>query len=397
MKTPEKKYDDLKRPCYRDTNLQIIFCITLISVLGVTSITPAFPKMVQVLKITPQEVGLLISVFALPGVLFTLILGIIADRIGRKTVLVPMLILYGIAGTACAFARDFNLLLILRFIQGIGMAFLYQLGVTVIGDLYSGKERTAAMGYNAGFFNVGATIFPVIGGALAILGWYYPFFLSIIAVPVGFLVLFSLKNPEPTGPQHLRVYLKGAWQIAKNRQVIELFIIIFVAHIVVFGPYFTYFPLFIGNSFAASPFIIGVIMASMSIVGAIVSSQIGKLSKIHSEKKLIMVAFIFYTLALTIVPSIQNLWLLLIPSMIFGIAQGISWPCIRSLLVGAVSQGHRAALMSLDGTVSRVGATLGPIISGVILGILGMASIFYFGAVLSVAMFLLALIIFLSN
>ena len=60
---------------YRDTNLQIIFGVTLMAVLGVSSITPAFPRIVKELNITPQAVGSLITAFTLPGVLLTAVLG----------------------------------------------------------------------------------------------------------------------------------------------------------------------------------------------------------------------------------------------------------------------------------------------------------------------------------
>ena len=83
-------------------------------------------------------------------------------------------------------------LLVLRFLQGTGAASLGAINVTIMGDLYSGRERTAAMGYNASILSVGTATFPVVGGALAMLGWYYPFFLSIGAVPIGLFVLIPL-------------------------------------------------------------------------------------------------------------------------------------------------------------------------------------------------------------
>jgi MFS family permease len=59
------------------------------------------------LEISPQNIGLLITVFTFPTVILSPIIGVMADRFGRKKILVPSLILFGLAGTACAFARDF--------------------------------------------------------------------------------------------------------------------------------------------------------------------------------------------------------------------------------------------------------------------------------------------------
>ena len=137
-----------------DPNLRIIFLITLMAVLGVSSITPALPQIARALQVAKPSVGLLIMTFTLPGILLTPVLGILADRHGRKKVLVPALFLFAAAGSACFFADSFRLLLILRFIQGCGAASLGALNVTIIGDLFSGRERAAAMGYNASVLRI---------------------------------------------------------------------------------------------------------------------------------------------------------------------------------------------------------------------------------------------------
>jgi ACDE family multidrug resistance protein len=116
--------DPPERSLYFDPNLQIVFFITLIVVMGVSSISPALPEIQAAFGIPKAAVGLLIVVFTLPGVLFAPLFGVLADRYGRKTVLVPSLLLFGIAGSACSLVRDVDLLLALRFLQGIGAASL---------------------------------------------------------------------------------------------------------------------------------------------------------------------------------------------------------------------------------------------------------------------------------
>ena len=69
---------------YRDPNLQIVFVITLIAVMGVSSISPAFPEIQAAFRISKPAVGLLIVVFTLPGVLLTPTLGVPTGRFGRK-------------------------------------------------------------------------------------------------------------------------------------------------------------------------------------------------------------------------------------------------------------------------------------------------------------------------
>jgi len=257
-----------KRKIYLDTNLQIIFGITLAYIMGVASITPAFPKIVKELNISVKDVGLLITAFSFPGILLVPFLGVVADRWGRKRIIIPSLMLFGIAGGLCFFVRDFKLLLILRLIQGMGAAPLGSLTVTIIGDLYSGKKLVAAMGYNSSVRSIGSAVYPAIGGALAMMGWHYPFILPVIAIPIGFLVLSTLKVPEPENELHIREHLNIVWKKLRNRQVVGLLVIGIIIFVMLFGSYMTCFPLLVGNSFAASPLIIGLIMASVSLIAA---------------------------------------------------------------------------------------------------------------------------------
>ena len=385
----DKKEKNYKRKIYLDTNLQIIFGITLTYILGVSSITPAFPKIVKELNISAKDVGLLISIFSFPGILLTPFLGVIADRWGRKKIIIPSLMLFGIAGGLCFFVRDFKILLILRLIQGIGAAPLGALTVTIIGDLYSRKELIAAMGYNSSVRSIGSASYPAIGGALAMMGWHYPFILPVIAIPIGFLVLFNLKTPEPENEVHIREHLNIVWKKLRNRQVVGLLVIGIIIFVMLFGSYMTCFPLLLGNSFAASTLIIGFIMASASLIAAFTSSQLGKIIKLFSRKTILKMSFILYALALLIIPLISQLRSFFIPVIIFGIAHGMSIPVIQALLVEAAPLKYRATFMSVSGMTFRVGQTLGPFLMGLVIGVWGIGGAFYAGAALSVTMFII--------
>ncbi len=381
-----------QKKLYRDTNLKIIFSVTLIAVLGVSSITPAFPKIIDTFNLNPQSIGLLITAFTLPGVILTPFTGILADRWGRKKIIIPSLILFGIAGVACAFTRDFTYLVGFRFVQGVGAASLGALNVTLIGDIYSAQERGTAMGYNASVLSIGTASYPAIGGALATLSWFYPFFLPIFAIPVALSVMLYLKNPEPKNKQSLKAYLVGVKQ-SITLPVVGLFLTSIFTFIILYGVYLTYYPVLIDGKFNGSTFIIGIIMSSVSVVTGITSSQLGRLLKHLSEKILLKIAFSTYTISLIITPFMPHLWLLLLPGFLFGFAQGINIPTFLNLLTGYAPMEHRAAFMSLNGMLLRLGQTLGPIFIGIFYGLWGLDATFFGGAIVALSM--LALIFLL--
>ena len=381
-----------RKRIYLDTHLQILFGITLMAVMGVASVTPAFPKIIRDLGISSTRIGWLITVFTFPGVILTPVLGVFADRYGRKRILIPSMFLFGIAGGACALSRDFNLLLIMRFFQGIGAASLGALNVTIIGDLYSGRELAAAMGYNASVLSVGTASYPAIGGALAMVAWYYPFALPLLAIPMGFVVLFLLENPEPRNDQHLKTYFRNVLKSLKNRQVVGIFIASIVTFIILYGPLLTYLPLLLADSFNASPLTIGLFISIMSIITAFTSSQLGKLTKKFSEKTLLKTTFLLYGLAIFLMPLLPKLTAFLLPAVIFGIAHGLNIPCFQTLLARLAPMEYRGAFMSLNGMVMRLGQTLGPLLMGIVFSLWGIGATFYSGAGLAGLMFLFGVI-----
>jgi ACDE family multidrug resistance protein len=389
----QREGEERDEPVYKDHNLHVIFGVTLMAVLGTSSITPAFPEIQDALGISSGQVGLLITVFTLPGILLTPVSGVLSDRYGRQKVLVPSLFLFGTAGVACAFATDFGLLLVLRTLQGVGAASLGALNVTMIGDIYSGQRRTEALGYNSSVLSVGTASYPAIGGALALLGWRYPFALPLVAVPIALLVLFSLRNPEPHNEQDLKEYAGSIWESVRDRRVVGLFCSTLVTFVILFGPLISYLPLFMSATYGSSSLVIGLVLATASLTTALTSTQEGWLTSHFSEKILIRMSFVLYAAALTLIPLVPNVWLLLIPTVIFGVAQSFNLPPVFSLLNEAAPTENRGAFISINSTVLRLGQTLGPVLMSAAATPAGLGGAYVAGAALAATMFLLALIL----
>ena len=209
---------------FQNKNFYIILTVTLLSVVGVTSIIPVFPDMSEALGVSLSNIGLFITVFTLPGALLSPFLGMIIDRFGRKRILLSALLLFGFTGTLCFFLRDFELILLLRFFQGIGGACLGIINLTLIGDIFTGDQKAKAMGYNSGAILVGSAVFPAIGGVLALIEWYFPFLLAGFAFIVAIWVYFALETPEPKEKMNLNHYIRKTVGSIFQRESITLYL-----------------------------------------------------------------------------------------------------------------------------------------------------------------------------
>jgi ACDE family multidrug resistance protein len=379
------------RKVYKDHNLHVLFGVTLMAVLGVSSITPALPEIRNAFGVTSAQVGLLITVFTLPGLALTPVLGVLSDRHGRRRILVPALLLFGVAGGLCAFARSFELLLALRLMQGMGAAALGTLNVTVIGDIFTGHERSTALGYNSSVLSVGTAGYPAIGGALAALGWFYPFALAFLAIPIGLLVLFSLRNPEPHNDQRLKDYFAEVFKRLKDREVLALLGVSLLTFIILFGPQLTFLPILMDERFGAPSYLRGAVLSGASLTTALTSAQLGFLTSRVSERTLLKVAFVLYAAGLVCVAFAPNLWLLLVPAVLFGVAQGINLPNVFSLLNAHAPSHNRGAFMATNGMALRAGQTIGPLLMALTAATLGLAGAYLAATALALIALLLVL------
>jgi ACDE family multidrug resistance protein len=350
------------------------------AVMGVASISPAFPRIIEALGISETEVGLLIVAFTIPGVVMTPFIGVLADRIGRKRLLVPSLFLFGLAGSACALVTEFNLLIALRVLQGFGAAALGSLNMTVLGDLYQGERRAAALGLNASVLNVGVAAYPLLGGALAVFAWNYPFLLPLLAIPVGFSVLFGLNNPEPRSRESLREYLVSAWSYLKDIKLAGAFIAGVIYFIILYGAYQTYLSLYLADSFGASSFIIGVVLSTMAVTSALVSSQLGRIVRLVSVPDLVKLGFTLEAVSLALIPFLPGLWLMLIATFIVGLAMGVLLPGLMTYIASVPPLEYRAVTMSTNSAMLRLGQTLGPLIFGLVYLYASFEGVFFCGA-----------------
>ncbi len=374
----------------KNKQLWLIFSITTIAVMGVASFMAAYPKIADHFRVSPDRVALISTIFTLPGLLLTPIFGVIADKIGRKQILVPALLLFGIAGSSIIFVNNFNLFLACIFLQGMGAAPLGALNVTLISDKFSGSDRIAALGYNGTILNLSTTIYPFLGGILAGFGWYYPFFLPLLAIIVMFPILFFLQD-EHANKLNFSDYFSAFSSTLKNKKVLAILSIAVITFLILFGTLISFLPFLIAGMGIKNPIFIGLQVATMSVMAAISSSQLKRINKYLSQKQLLIIAFILYGISSFLVIFFEQPWLLFISSSIYGIGHGVNIPSLISILSQTVPKEQLAGFMSLHRASSLLGQTTAPIIFAIFYRSFGIHSTFILGAILAILAVLIIL------
>lgn len=186
----------------------IIIFINMLPMMAIITLVPIVPAIISNFKDIPNIQVLAPMSLAAPGLCVALLspyAGYLADKIGRRKLLLIFTLLYGIGGIIPFFIQSFPLLLASRFVLGIGEAFILTIGSALWGDYYdeaSRKKWIVAQSITGTFL---AALLLSLSGYLANYGWNYPFLVYGIAFVIfitSYIFIFEptvvVKNETKT-------------------------------------------------------------------------------------------------------------------------------------------------------------------------------------------------------
>lgn len=264
--------------------LPILLLVAFFAMSAGAVLAPVLPFMVEPLNTSREAVGLVLGVYTFSTAFFMFFLSAFMDRMGRKTVLVPCLLINGIIGLGCYFAADLKILLFLRFIQGIGIAGMFPIVMTMIGELYSGLDRVDAMGKMSMTTGIGGVSAPLIGGLMAVYGWNVPFLFYGLTIPLAIVALLLL--PETNMPESRSKH--SAFDLAKNLKEFRILYTMFLAFVIFFLLYtmVIYIPFLLKDFYTFDAKQAGLALGFQGIAMALVASRARILAKHWGNKKL---------------------------------------------------------------------------------------------------------------
>ncbi|MFC6765135.1 MFS transporter [Natrinema soli] len=346
---------------WSSTSLQTVLACSLIGVMGVPLISPILPDLRTVFGISDSQIALIITAYTVPGVFLTPFIGLLSDRLGRRTVVLPLLFLFGLAGGGIALGPSFRGVLALRFVQGIGGSGLMMLAITLIGDFYGGEQRNRVMGINGSAIGIGAATYPLLGGVLATVRWNVPFVFFGLSLVVGSIALFTLEEPSIDDPPAMRTYVSRVLSAVLVPRALGLWAVAFLTFFLFYGGILTVLSLLLSDVHDFSAGQIGMLFSMVSIANAAVASQYGRISRSLDPKELIPLGFVGFGVSLLGVWAASTPVLIGAMLLCFGLGFGLVMPSLDTSAVGLVSSQFRASMLGILTSMLWLGQTVGPI------------------------------------
>ncbi len=349
--------------------------VPFIMVLGNSMLIPILPDIRNALNLSPLQISLLITLFSVPAGIVIPVAGFFSDRFGRKIVIIPSLVIYGLGGVIAALGaiilnqHSYPVILTGRILQGIGAAGTAPIAMALCGDLFSGKERSRALGAIESSNGLGKVLSPIIGSAVGIIVWYAAFILfPVIIIPVVIAMWLLVKEPKiGRNKQTLHQYLLSIVKVLriKTGLFFSTYLAGAIALMILFGVLF-YLSEYLEYQFGLNGILKGLALAVPVLFMSAASFFTGFMIK---RKKLLMkilviAGLLLMTLSLVFLPLAKNVIFYFTAISVVGIGTGIILPCLNTLITGAASIEERGLVTSLYGSVRFLGVAFGPPLFG---------------------------------
>lgn len=200
---------------------------------------PSFPQLQSHFALSPFWVEALLSVNFIGYCLSLFFVGGLADRYGRKPIILLGLITFILGSMLCLWASSYHFFLAGRFLQGVGVAAPAILSFLIIADSYSLKEQQFLMAMLNGSLNIAVAIAPVLGSYLTLYFHWQGNFLALLILGVVALIMTMQFIPHYELPVHketLSLSLRGYIPIFKSKSLMLLIITI----LFLFAPYWVF-------------------------------------------------------------------------------------------------------------------------------------------------------------
>ena len=250
----------------RLTQLTLLLLSTLTIMSGAT-IAPALPAMQAHFADVPNAaflVKLSLTIVGLAIALTAPLSGVLADRYGRRPVLLVSLVLYALGGGVGLIADSIGSLLAGRIVLGLAVAGTMTAAGALVNDLFSGPARGKFLSQQAAFGNFGGAVLMPLGGLLAAASWRAPFALyliSLLLIPLTLRLAGGLPAPLPTD---------SAQDTRPRWASIGVIYALSVGYMIVFYLMPTQGPFLLGT-LGAAPAVTGLLLGAFTLVAAITS------------------------------------------------------------------------------------------------------------------------------
>jgi DHA1 family multidrug resistance protein-like MFS transporter len=358
-----------------DRGLLRVAAIVGMAELGFATVIPLLPLYLKErLGASATLVGAVVATFAAVEVVFKTTWGSLADRVGRRPVIVGGLLLASTAPVMMTLLRSAWLFVPLRVVDGMGSAALWPAAAAAMADRTEGGRRATAMGTLNMFFLSGLALGPSLGLFVSgFLGGYAWGFYLASGLLLGAAVLAALFFREGEPHRHARHPQAGARAsgviqgIRRSPLLLSMLLVGFVQMFGV-GLLAPILVIYAHEVVQLSDQLIGTLFLVMVLAVAMASVPGGRMADRIGRPRTVLWGMVMASAGMWLLPFAGrgNLPVLGVAALLLGGSYAVSSPAWLALMSEAAPHGSTGMVMGASETAQGAGLVIGPLLGGIL-------------------------------
>lgn len=330
--------------------------------------------------LTSSQVGLISSITTVGMMFGAVIFGYLADKFGKKNIIMITLLIFSISNLALAFTNSLGTFLLVRFITGIGLGGELPVATTIIADSFSGHRRSRMLILVDSFWAIGW----ILASLLAFL--FMPHFgwrptVIVTSVMALYSLVIRRHLPEQTNVKNeklnWRITFQQIWSKEFRRATLCLSILWFVIMFTYYGMFLWLPSVLIARGFSVvHSFGYTLLMSFAQLPGYFLAAYLmGKLSR----KNVLLIYLLGTIVGAFLFGTAQSEFMVVLSSCILSFFTLGAWGIMIALTPTQYPMAIRGVGIGFTQSIGRIGATIGPYLIGFSLGLnISITMIFFY-------------------
>jgi len=333
-------------------------------------VAPLIPALAVEFHASPNLVGMLVPAYMLPYGISTLSYGPLSDRVGRKPVILTLLVMMVVTTVGVATARTAYQMLAWRLLGGIATGGIVPIALALLGDLFPYAERGRPIGWMFGAMAGGMAFGSSLGAFLnPIIGWRREVLITAIlsGITLAFAIRFrhSFESKLPQHPLSASDVISGYVNLFSDPRAAKGYIYILLNGMFHSGV-FSWLGLYLSERYHLGDEGIGLALLGYGVPGMLLGPVIGHVADRYGRKRIIPLGiFVAAVSAAALIPHSSSIWR---PVIIAALSLGydMSHPLLTGIIT-SVNPARRGLSMGMNAFVLFSGFGLGTLIFEVVL------------------------------
>lgn len=342
--------------------------------------SPVLPLFALYLGAGPEAIGFAVGISTITGIFFKLPAGALSDIIGRKKTMLIGLFVFAFTPFAYLFIRDYNLLIIIRFVHGFATAVYGPVSMAVVMDVAGGRKgemlswfsSVTIIGNLIGAPVGGFILYSMSAGSPSIAEFQTVYIVSGIAGMASLLIALKLLahgekiEKGKSLKESYKKFLSGIKEVISDKRVLITSNMEGLQNMTV-GALEAFLPVYAVKVAGLNEFQAGILWGIQVFVTILSKPVMGKTSDRYGRKPLITAGMILCAVSFGSIPLLRDFYLLMLAAIVFGFGEAFVTSSSAALVADICKEKHFGTAMGTFGTIFDIGHASGPILAGLLI------------------------------